>query len=125
VTLRFAAAGDCNLHWVVDIVDAADFRSGATYDTGLPPSLIEGDYTCDGMVDLLDAASFLSSGLFDAGVCNLPTGLSDGAVAAASEPSATAIVLIGLACDGCSVWRRRICALRSSSVGEAGRGELF
>jgi len=122
VTFGFAAAGDSNLDWVVDIMDAADFQSAAKYDTGLPANWMEGDYTYDGIVDLLDAASFLSSGLFDAGVYNSPAGLSDREVAAVPEPSATALVLVSLLCGGCSLWRRRISALRSSTVADAGRG---
>jgi formylglycine-generating enzyme required for sulfatase activity len=41
---------------------------------------------------------------------------------AVPEPSATALVLVSLLCGGCSLWRRRISALRSSTVADAGRG---
>jgi hypothetical protein len=103
VTFGFAAAGDSNLDWAVDIIDAANFLAGGKFDTGLPASWMEGDYTYDGVVDILDAASFLSNGLFDAGVYNAPpAGLGNGAVAAVPEPSAIAVAVVGLACGACS-----------------------
>ena len=62
VTFAFAAAGDTNLDWQVDILDAANFLAGGKFDTGSPASWNEGDFTYDGVVDILDAASFLSTG---------------------------------------------------------------
>jgi autotransporter-associated beta strand protein/T5SS/PEP-CTERM-associated repeat protein len=104
VTFAFAAAGDTNLDWQVDILDAANFLSGGKFDTGSPASWNEGDFTYDGVVDILDAASFLSTGLFDAGAYNTPP-LQ--ATIAVPEPSTCAMALAGLACGGYSVWRPR------------------
>ena len=89
VTFAFAAAGDTNLDWQVDIIDAANFLAGGKFDSGSPASWNEGDFTYDGVVDILDAASFLSTGLFDAGPYNPPPG-QDGAIAAVPEPSSLA-----------------------------------
>jgi T5SS/PEP-CTERM-associated repeat protein/autotransporter-associated beta strand protein len=104
VSFAFAAAGDTNLDWRVDILDAANFLSGGKFDTGSPASWNEGDFTYDGVVDILDAASFLSTGLFDAGAYNTPP-LQ--ATIAVPEPSTYAMALAGLACGGYSMWRRR------------------
>ncbi|MBU6222984.1 MAG: autotransporter-associated beta strand repeat-containing protein, partial [Planctomycetes bacterium] len=95
VTFAFAAAGDTNLDWQVDIIDAANFLAGGKFDSGSPATWNEGDFTYDGVVDILDAASFLSNGLFDAGSYNPPPGQA-GVVAAVPEPSVTLIGLAGL-----------------------------
>jgi len=101
VTFAFAAAGDTNLDWQVDIIDAANFLAGGKFDSGTPASWNEGDFTYDGVVDILDAASFLSNGLFDAGPYNAAG--QAGAIAAVPEPSswallatATGVALAGL-----------------------------
>ena len=91
VTFAFAAAGDTNLDWQVDIIDAANFLAGGKFDTGSPASWNEGDFTYDGVVDILDAASFLSNGLFDAGSYNPPPGQAAG-IAAVPEPSTFALL---------------------------------
>ena len=88
MTFAFAAAGDTNLDWTVDILDAANFLAGGKFDSGLPASWLEGDFGYDGFVDILDAADFLSTGLFDAGPYN-PT--ASGSIAAVPEPSAWAM----------------------------------
>ena len=68
----FAAAGDTNLDWKVDIIDAANFLAGGRFDSGTPASWNQGDFTYDGTVDVLDAANFQASGLFKAGTANAP-----------------------------------------------------
>ena len=93
VTFAFAAAGDTNLDWQVDIIDAANFLAGGKFDTGSPASWNEGDFTYDGLVDILDAASFLSNGLFDAGAYNT----APPAVAAVPEPTQWAWALVVVA----------------------------
>ena len=93
VTFAYAAPGDTNLDWQVDILDAANFLAGGRFDTGLPATWNEGDFTYDGVVDILDAAGFLSTGLFDAGGYNVAT--SAGAVAAVPEPSAEVLIAVG------------------------------
>jgi fibronectin-binding autotransporter adhesin len=96
VTFAFAAPGDTNLDWTVDILDAANFLAGGKFDSGLPATWIEGDFGYDGVVDILDAADFLSTGLFDAGPYN-PSAAAPG-VAAVPEPSAAVFLAVaGLA----------------------------
>ncbi|MFM7208092.1 MAG: autotransporter-associated beta strand repeat-containing protein, partial [Planctomycetaceae bacterium] len=94
VTFAFAAAGDTNLDWQVDILDSANFLSSGKLDSGLPASWIEGDFTYDGFVDVLDAAAFLSTGLLDAGSYNPPAGRTD--IAAVPEPTAGWLSIGGL-----------------------------
>ncbi len=93
VTFAFAAAGDTNLDWTVDILDASNFLAGGKFDSGSPASWIEGDFTYDGFVDILDAASFLSNGLFDAGAYNVAPA-SAGSIAAVPEPAGLGAVVV-------------------------------
>jgi fibronectin-binding autotransporter adhesin len=104
VTFAFAAAGDTNLDWQVDILDAANFLSGGKFDSGSPASWNEGDFTYDGVVDILDAASFLSTGLFDAGPYNPPAG----AIAAVPEPSTWALLAAATGLTLAHLRRRRL-----------------
>jgi hypothetical protein len=73
VTFAFAAGGDTNLDWTVDVLDAANFLAGGAFDSGQPASWNEGDFGYDGVVDILDACDFLATALFDAGMYNAPT----------------------------------------------------
>ena len=106
VTFAFAAGGDTNLDWQVDILDAANFLSGGKFDSGTPATWNEGDFTYDGFVDILDAAEFLATGLFDAGSYNAAPGAA-GAVAAVPEPAGLGPLggLVMLSAAAC--WRRR------------------
>ncbi len=102
VSFAFAAPGDTNIDWQVDVLDAGNFLSFGKFDTGLPATWQEGDFTYDGVVDVLDAADFFGTGLYDAGTYNPPAG----AVAAVPEPSGLAL----LACLGgmaVAAYRRR------------------
>ncbi len=86
VTLAFAAPGDTNLDWRVDLLDAANFLAGGAFDRGTAASWHQGDFGYDGLVDILDAADFISAGLFDAGAYNQPAaGAAD--LAAVPEPA--------------------------------------
>ena len=105
MTFAFAAAGDTNLDWQIDIIDAAKFLAGGRFDTGLPASWNNGDFTYDGMVDILDAASFLSNGLFDAGVYNAPP--APPSVAAVPEPATLATAGLAAAAAAALLVRRR------------------
>jgi hypothetical protein len=96
VTFAFAAPGDTNLDWQVDILDAANFLAGGKFDSGTPATWNEGDFGYDGVVDILDAADFLSTGLFDAGAYNPASGQA-GAVAAVPEPASYALLGAGFA----------------------------
>jgi len=105
VTFAFAAAGDTNLDWQVDIIDAANFLAGGKFDSGSPATWNEGDFTYDGVVDILDAASFLSNGLFDAGPYN--SAGQAGAIAAVPEPSVWALLAAASAVATVGRMRRR------------------
>jgi len=94
VTAAFAAPGDTNIDWQVDVVDALNFVTLGKFDTGLPATWLEGDFNYDGVVDILDALDFFNTGLYDAGNYNTPPG-SAGGIAAVPEPSlATAGLLV-------------------------------
>ncbi len=103
-TFAYAAPGDTNLDWQVDILDAANFLAGGKFDTWSPASWNEGDFGYDGIVDILDAADFLSTGLFDAGGYN---GAGIMGVAAVPEPSASGIAVLVAAAAGLTVRRVR------------------
>jgi len=105
VSFAYAAPGDTNLDWNIDILDAANFFAGAKYDAGSVATWNEGDFTYDGIVDILDASEFLSTGLFDAGSYNAAPGAA-GAVVAVPEPAGLA-PLLGLAAAAL-VTRRRL-----------------
>ena len=103
VTTAFAAPGDTNLDWQVDVLDAGNFLTFGKYDTGLPATWLEGDFNYDGVVDVLDASDFFNTGLYDTGNYNTPLG---SVVAAVPEPSGLAL----LACVGgiaTAAYRRR------------------
>ena len=85
VAFAFAAPGDTNLDWNVDILDAANFLAGGKFDSGTPATWNEGDFGYDGVVDILDAADFLTTGLYNTGAYNPPAGAA-GVVAAVPEP---------------------------------------
>ena len=92
MTFGFAAGGDTNLDWQVDILDAGNFLAGGMFDTGVSANWNQGDFTADGLVDILDGANFLSAGLFDAGP--YASGAAGQSVAAVPEPAAGALGFI-------------------------------
>ena len=103
LTVAYAAPGDTNLDWSVDILDTANFLALDKFDTGSPATWREGDFNYDGIVDIFDAAAFVSTGLFNAGNYNTPSGsrvavAPVGSVAAVPEPSTWA--LLAAACGG-------------------------
>jgi autotransporter-associated beta strand protein len=75
VTAAFAAPGDTNIDWQVDVVDALNFVTLGKFDTGLPATWLEGDFNYDGVVDILDALDFFNTGLYDAGSYNTAPGI--------------------------------------------------
>ena len=95
VSAAFAAPGDTNIDWSIDILDAANFLALGKFDTGAAATWLEGDFSYDGIVDIQDAADFLSTGLFDAGVYNAAPATSDG-IAAVPEPSAATFSVLGM-----------------------------
>jgi fibronectin-binding autotransporter adhesin len=106
LTVAYAAPGDTNLDWSVDILDAANFLAGGKFDTGAPATWLEGDFSYDGIVDILDAADFVTTGLYNTGNYNTAPG-GVGAVAAVPEPSSVALAAGGMiAAVGWSIRRR-------------------
>ena len=103
MTFAFAAAGDTNLDWQVDILDAANFLSGGRFDSGLPASWNAGDFTFDGVTDILDAAALISTGLFDSGAYNSPTAR----LAAVPEPVGGSAWWAAAACSWLVLRRHR------------------
>ena len=99
VTAAFAAPGDTNIDWQVDVLDASNFLSFGKFDSGLPATWLEGDFNYDGVVDVLDAADFFGTGLYDAGSYNPSAGqgaasygigVRQNPVAAVPEPALSA-----------------------------------
>jgi autotransporter-associated beta strand protein len=107
VTAAFAAPGDTNIDWQVDVVDALNFVTLGKFDTGLPATWLEGDFNYDGVVDILDALDFFNTGLYDAGSYNPPAGTA-GAVAAVPEPAIPAGLLLASAAAVALLRRRRV-----------------
>jgi autotransporter-associated beta strand protein len=102
ITVAYAAPGDTNLDWRIDVVDAANFVAGGKFDTGSPANWSEGDFNYDGVVDIQDAADFSATGLYDESTYNAAASF-----AAVPEPGTTFVALAGLACGGYSLFRRR------------------
>jgi hypothetical protein len=48
----FAAPGDTNIDWSIDILDAAPFLSGGTFVSGTPALWNQGDFAYEGVVDV-------------------------------------------------------------------------
>ena len=106
LTVAYAAPGDTNLDWSVDILDVANFLALGKFDSGQAATWLEGDFNYDGVVDILDAASFASTGLFNAGNYNTSPGTT-GAIAAVPEPATWALLAGALAFVVGHVVRRR------------------
>jgi autotransporter-associated beta strand protein len=106
LSVAYAAPGDTNIDWSIDILDASNFLAGGKFDTGSPAVWIEGDFSYDGIVDILDAADFFATGLYDAGNYNTAPGLSGG-IAAVPEPTGVAIVASGCIAAAALLLRRR------------------
>ena len=112
LTFAFAAPGDTNLDWQVDVLDVAYILDGGKFNTGAPGTWSEGDFNYDGLVNVLDAADFLTTGLYDQGSYNLPPDsvVAAGSVAAVPEPSSIVITVGGvIAALGWNRRRRRWC----------------
>ncbi|MFM7243460.1 MAG: PEP-CTERM sorting domain-containing protein, partial [Planctomycetaceae bacterium] len=105
LTTAFAAPGDTNIDWSIDILDASNFLALGKFDTGEPATWIEGDFSYDGIVDILDAADFFATGLYDAG--NYNTGDSAVGVAAVPEPTTMGMLAAAAAVAGMARCRSR------------------
>jgi fibronectin-binding autotransporter adhesin len=103
LTVAYAAPGDTNIDWSIDILDASNFLAGGKFDTGSPATWVEGDFSYDGVVDILDAADFFATALYDAGNYNTAPGMVGGATVAVPEPAALSIAAVacGMAALAC------------------------
>jgi len=108
VTAAYAAPGDTNLDWVVDILDVSNFVAAGKYGTIDPATWSEGDFNYDGVVDIQDVADFSATGLYGGASYNLPP-TSAGAVAAVPEPTSglTMLAVATLVAVGHVAGRRR------------------
>jgi hypothetical protein len=109
MALAYAAPGDTNLDWQVDLLDTANFLAAGQFDSSSLATWSEGDFTYDGLVDILDAADFLSTGLYDAGGYN---GSGAAGVAAVPEPAVWVITAVVPALVAGAAARRRACRSR-------------
>lgn len=107
VSFAFAAPGDTNLDWHIDILDAANFLSSGKFDSGTPATWNEGDFSYDGLVDILDAADLLATGLFNAGDYNRQSAMVGGAIAV-PEPSCLGIMAAVAGVVACGLGSRRL-----------------
>ncbi len=105
VAFAYAAAGDTNLDWQIDVLDAANIIAAGRFNTGDSATWAQGDFNYDGVVDVLDAADFMTTGLYDQGLYNAPP-VALGAVAAVPEPSAAGLAVIGMTIGAIAVRRR-------------------
>jgi hypothetical protein len=111
VSFAFAAPGDTNLDWQVDVLDAANVIAAGKFNAGDPATWAQGDFNYDGIVNVLDAADFLTTGLYNQGFYNPPPA-AVGAVAAVPEPTTWLLLAAGLTGVGV-VGRRRTATRRA------------
>jgi autotransporter-associated beta strand protein len=111
VSFAFAAPGDTNLDWQVDVLDAANVIAAGKFNAGDPATWAQGDFNYDGVVNVLDAADFLTTGLYNQGFYNPPPA-AVGAVAAVPEPTTWLLLAAGLTGVGV-VGRRRTATRRA------------
>jgi autotransporter-associated beta strand protein/T5SS/PEP-CTERM-associated repeat protein len=103
VTFGYAASGDTNLDWRVDVLDVANFISSGGFNTGLPATWAEGDFNYDGYSDILDMGDLISTGLFNAGSYNNAVGT----ITAVPEPSTIGLLGVGAGIAGLAAARRK------------------
>ena len=96
LAFAFAAPGDTNLDWQVDVLDAANMLAAGNYNANAAGTWSQGDFNYDGLVNVLDAAAFVTTGLYNQGFYNPPPS-AVGTVAAVPEPSGLWVIGIGAA----------------------------
>ena len=101
-TFAYAAPGDTNLDWTVDILDVANLLGTAKFNSGAAAVWSDGDSNYDGVVDILDVADLIAASLFNTG----PYNSSAGSIAAVPEPAAAAL-LVAASAGLCAFARRR------------------
>ncbi|MFM7519386.1 MAG: beta strand repeat-containing protein [Planctomycetota bacterium] len=90
MTVAYAAQGDTNLDWVIDILDVSNFVSSGRFGTGQPATWADGDFNYDGVVDIQDVADFSATGLYGKASYNAAP-----SVAAVPEPTCVGLVIAG------------------------------
>jgi autotransporter-associated beta strand protein len=116
LSFAYAAPGDSNLDWQVDVLDAANVLASGKFNTGDPATWAEGDFNYDGVVDVLDAADFITTGLYNQGLYNPPADsvAAGGPVAAVPEPASAG--LLAAAC-GLLLMRRSMRRIEAVASG--------
>ena len=106
-SFAYAAPGDTNLDWVVDVLDVSNLLSSGKFGSGIHATWSEGDFNYDGIVDVLDVADFSATSLYSAGNYNAPTMM----IMAVPEPATfgltacgSAFLLAAARCRG--AWKR-------------------
>jgi len=96
ITVAYAAQGDTNLDWLVDILDVSNFVAAGKFGTGAAATWYEGDFNYDGTVDIQDVADFSATGLYGApGYNTAPPPAVGVAVVPEPAPSAVAVAVCG------------------------------
>jgi len=101
-TVAYAAPGDTNLDWAVDILDVSNLVAAGKYGTIDPATWSEGDFNYDGVVDIQDVADFSATGLYGGAGYNT----ADSSVAAVPEPGMP-LTLLAVSLGAWATWRRR------------------
>jgi autotransporter-associated beta strand protein/T5SS/PEP-CTERM-associated repeat protein len=104
VTFGYAASGDTNLDWTIDILDVANFVGSGKFDSGLTAKWSDGDFNYDGFADILDVAEMISADLYNVGNYNITPA---GTIAAVPEPSTLGLVGFGASVAGLLALRRK------------------
>ena len=92
ISFAYAAPGDTNLDWVVDVLDVSNLLASGKFGSDRYATWSEGDFNYDGVFDVLDIADLSATALYGAANYNAPAMM----VMAVPEPA-------GLAGVGCGV----------------------
>jgi autotransporter-associated beta strand protein len=103
VTIAYAAPGDTNLDWHVDILDVATIIGSGRFGSGRAATWAEGDFNFDGLADILDVADIVAADLFNTGAYNGAAA----ALVAVPEPAQPGIIATLAATAVIAATRRR------------------
>ena len=103
VTIAYAAPGDTNLDWHVDILDVATIIGSGRFGSGRAATWAEGDFNFDGLADILDVADIVAADLFNTGAYNGAAA----ALVAVPEPAQPGIIATLAAAAVIAATRRR------------------
>lgn len=117
ITFSYAAPGDTNLDWMVDILDASAFVAGGKFNVLEAAAWSDGDFNYDGMVDMLDVANLMSTGLLNAGPYHQRRDAAvEASARAVPEPASLGLIV---AVTGAWVLRCAACGRRGARGGPA------